>query len=116
MSDTHTPAQDFAATVSQLETLVERLESGELSLEDALTAFEQGVRLTRDAQTRLDSAELKVRALSEGSDGRLTVAPFAGTSNSPQEGAEESPGESPGESTGESTGESPDDSEETPPW
>ena len=51
MSDT-TPPQDFAATVAQLETIVERLESGELSLEDALTAFEQGVRLTRDAQQR----------------------------------------------------------------
>ena len=73
MSDT-TPPQDFAATVAQLETIVERLESGELSLEDALTAFEQGVRLTRDAQQRLDSAELKVRALSEDTDGKLAVA------------------------------------------
>jgi len=60
MSDTTSPPQDFAATVEQLETIVERLESGELSLEDALTAFEQGVRLTRDAQQRLDSAELSL--------------------------------------------------------
>ena len=91
MSDT-TPPQDFAATVAQLETIVERLESGELSLEDALTAFEQGVRLTRDAQQRLDSAELKVRALSEDPDGKLAVAPFA---VAPDAG---------------------NDSEETPPW
>ena len=91
MSDT-TPPQDFAATVAQLETIVERLESGELSLEDALTAFEQGVRLTRDAQQRLDSAELKVRALREDTDGKLAVAPFAGA---PDAG---------------------NDSEETPPW
>ena len=91
MSDT-TPPQDFAATVAQLETIVERLESGELSLEDALTAFEQGVRLTRDAQQRRDSAELKVRALSEDTDGKLAVAPFAGA---PDAG---------------------NDSEETPPW
>ncbi|MFI8750492.1 exodeoxyribonuclease VII small subunit [Vreelandella lionensis] len=91
MSDT-TPPQDFAATVAQLETIVERLESGELSLEDALTAFEQGVRLTRDAQQRLDRAELKVRALSEDPDGKLEVAPFAGA---PDAG---------------------NDSEETPPW
>lgn len=96
MSDTTSSPQDFAATVEQLETIVERLESGELSLEDALTAFEQGVRLTRDAQQRLDSAELKVRALSEDSDGRLNVAPFHATDD-PKDVAE-------------------DDSKETPPW
>lgn len=98
MSDT-TPPQDFAATVAQLETIVERLESGELSLEDALTAFEQGVRLTRDAQQRLDTAELKVRALSEDTDGKLEVAPFV---TAPDASA---PGKDPS-----------NDSEETPPW
>lgn len=96
MSDTTSPPQDFAATVEQLETIVERLESGELSLEDALTAFEQGVRLTRDAQQRLDSAELKVRALSEDSEGRLNVTPFVGP-DAPKDAAE-------------------DESKETPPW
>ncbi|KPQ26012.1 MAG: exodeoxyribonuclease VII, small subunit [Halomonas sp. HL-48] len=96
MSDTTSAPQDFAATVEQLETIVERLESGELSLEDALTAFEQGVRLTRDAQQRLDSAELKVRALSEDNDGRLNVAPFAGPDAS--------------------TDDADDSNKETPPW
>ncbi|MBE0465240.1 MAG: exodeoxyribonuclease VII small subunit [Halomonadaceae bacterium] len=95
MSDTTPSQQDFAATVEQLETIVERLESGELSLEDALGAFEQGVRLTRDAQQRLDTAELKVRALSEDSEGRLNVTPFAGA-ESPQDDTEEG--------------------KETPPW
>lgn len=94
MSETTSSPQDFAATVEQLETIVERLESGELSLEDALTAFEQGVRLTRDAQQRLDSAELKVRALSEDSDGRLNVAPFA-DSDDLKDDAEEKSKESP---------------------
>lgn len=102
MSDNTPPAQDFAATVSQLETLVERLESGELSLEDALTAFEQGVRLTRDAQTRLDSAELKVRALSEDSDGRLTVTAFSDAPSTAQETS--------------TAQENSDDSQEAPPW
>lgn len=95
MSDTTPSPQDFAATVDQLETIVERLESGELSLEDALGAFEQGVRLTRDAQQRLDTAELKVRALSEDSEGRLNVTPFADI-------------ESPKDDT--------DEGKETPPW
>jgi exodeoxyribonuclease VII small subunit len=67
---------DFAATLEQLERLVERLESGELSLEGSLSAFEHGVRLTRDAQCRLDAAELKVRSLTEGSEGSLDLAPF----------------------------------------
>ncbi|GHC29439.1 exodeoxyribonuclease VII small subunit [Aidingimonas halophila] len=63
--------QDFASTLERLETLVNRLESGELSLEESLSAFEQGVRLTRDAQRRLDEAELKVRTLVEQPDGSL---------------------------------------------
>ncbi len=67
---------DFAATLEQLERLVERLESGELSLEGSLSAFEQGVRLTRDAQRRLDAAELQVRSLTEGSEGSLDLALF----------------------------------------
>jgi exodeoxyribonuclease VII small subunit len=67
---------DFAATVERLEQLVERLESGELSLEGSLAAFEQGVRLTRDAQRRLDEAELRVRTLIERPDGNTDFAPF----------------------------------------
>nr|WP_298250098.1 exodeoxyribonuclease VII small subunit [uncultured Halomonas sp.] len=68
---------DFAATVERLEGLVARLESGELSLEDSLAAFEEGVRLTRDAQQRLDEAELKVRTLTEGAQGGMALEPFA---------------------------------------
>ncbi len=98
MSDTSNQSQrDFATTVEQLEALVERLESGELTLEDALSAFEQGVRLTRDAQQRLDNAELKVRALSESPDGGLEVASFSAG------GAEQA-------------SESNDAAQETPPW
>ncbi|MDR9438697.1 MAG: exodeoxyribonuclease VII small subunit [Halomonas sp.] len=67
---------DFAATVEQLEQLVERLESGELSLEGSLAAFEKGVRLTRDAQRRLDEAELRVRTLTEGEAGGVDLQPF----------------------------------------
>ena len=69
-------AKDFAATLDQLETLVAQLESGELTLEASLTAFERGIRLTRDAQHRLDSAELKVQALLEQSDGSLQAVRF----------------------------------------
>ncbi|MGM0701765.1 MAG: exodeoxyribonuclease VII small subunit [Pseudomonadota bacterium] len=68
---------DFAATVARLERLVEQLEGGDLSLEGALSAFEEGVRLTRDAQRRLDEAELRVRTLTERGDGSVDLQPFA---------------------------------------
>ncbi len=70
------PEVDFAATVEQLERLVERLESGELSLEGSLAAFEQGLRLTREAQRRLDAAELRVRTLVESPDGNIELSAF----------------------------------------
>ena len=70
-------ATDFATTVEHLERLVERLESGELSLEASLSAFEEGIRLTRDAQRRLDEAELRVRTLTEGAEGGMRLAPFS---------------------------------------
>jgi exodeoxyribonuclease VII small subunit len=68
-------AVDFEKSLADLQTLVERLESGELSLEDSLTAFEQGIRLTRDCQAALSQAEQKVQILLER-DGELDEAPF----------------------------------------
>lgn len=56
-------APDFEQSLSELQTLVERLESGELSLEDSLATFEQGIRLTRDCQGALSQAEQKVQIL-----------------------------------------------------
>ncbi|MDN6297984.1 MAG: exodeoxyribonuclease VII small subunit [Halomonas sp.] len=103
MSDTQTSAQDFATTVEQLELLVERLETGALSLEDSLAAFEQGVGLARQAQARLDDAELKVRALGENGAGGLEVTPFA-----PPADAREPVRDAPRGSDS--------SSEETPPW
>ncbi|TRX73108.1 exodeoxyribonuclease VII small subunit [Pseudomonas mangiferae] len=68
-------ALDFEQSLADLQQLVERLESGELSLEDSLTAFEQGVRLTRECQAALTQAEQKVQILLER-DGELQEAPF----------------------------------------
>ncbi|MCQ4348339.1 exodeoxyribonuclease VII small subunit [Pseudomonas stutzeri] len=66
-------APDFEQSLGELQTLVERLESGELSLEESLAAFEQGIRLTRECQGALGQAEQKVQILL-GEDGR--TAPF----------------------------------------
>lgn len=69
------PAVDFEQSLGALQTLVERLESGDLSLEESLNAFEQGVALTRECQQALTQAEQKVSQLLE-QDGQLTTAPF----------------------------------------
>ena len=58
-------AVKFEAALEELEQLVERMETGELSLEESLKAFERGVVLTRDCQKALKDAELRVQALTE---------------------------------------------------
>jgi len=61
-------ATDLESSLESLEALVERMESGELSLEESLKAFEEGVRLTRQCQQSLQQAEQKVRVLMEQSE------------------------------------------------
>lgn len=61
--------------LTTLESLVERMESGELSLEESLKAFEEGVRLTRECQQALKQAEQKVSILLEQSQD-ADPAPF----------------------------------------
>ena len=72
-------AVDFEQSLGSLQALVERLESGDLSLEESLAAFEQGVALTRDCQPALSQAEQKVQQLMEN-NGELRTEPFDGAS------------------------------------
>jgi exodeoxyribonuclease VII small subunit len=58
----------FEAALAQLESLVSRLESGDLPLDEALRTFEQGVRLTRDCQSALAAAQQKVQQLLQRGD------------------------------------------------
>ncbi|HEX4025354.1 MAG TPA: exodeoxyribonuclease VII small subunit [Steroidobacteraceae bacterium] len=58
-----TAAPAFEQTLAELEALVAQLESGDLPLDEALRTFEQGVRLTRDCQAALSSAQQKVQLL-----------------------------------------------------
>jgi exodeoxyribonuclease VII small subunit len=69
-------AVDFEKSLAELEQQVHLLESGELSLEDALKAFEAGIRLTRDCQQALTEAEQKVQLLLEKSDGSVALHDF----------------------------------------
>jgi exodeoxyribonuclease VII small subunit len=54
---------NFETALEELETLVERMEEGESSLEDSLKDFERGIELTRSCQTALAEAEQKVEIL-----------------------------------------------------
>jgi exodeoxyribonuclease VII small subunit len=67
---------DFEKSLDELEKLVNDLERGELSLEQSLTAFERGVKLTRECQQALKTAEQRVDQLVENSDGTLETRPF----------------------------------------
>ncbi len=65
----------FEASLGELEQLVERLEGGELSLEDALKDFERGIVLTRQCQQALRGAELRVQQLLQR-NGQETLEDF----------------------------------------
>jgi exodeoxyribonuclease VII small subunit len=69
-------APDFEQALAELESLVERLESGDLPLDEALQTFERGVALTRHCQTALRAAQQKVEILLKRS-GEAGVEPFA---------------------------------------
>lgn len=56
---------DFEKSMDQLEAIVTRMESGELSLDESLKLFEQGVELTRHCQSALQEAEEKITTLTQ---------------------------------------------------
>ncbi|MCL1633151.1 exodeoxyribonuclease VII small subunit [Luteimonas sp. SX5] len=62
------PVADFESSLDALEQLVERMEHGEMSLEESLAAYERGVGLYRRCQQALEQAELRVRLLSDPAD------------------------------------------------
>ena len=67
---------EFEAALKKLESIVEKLEGGDLSLEDALKQYEEGVRMADVCSKRLTEAEKKVEVLMKTSSGKLKTAPF----------------------------------------
>ena len=65
----------FETSLEKLEKLVEQMEDGDLTLEDSLKTFEEGIRLTRDCQQALAAAEQKVKLLIE-ENGQVTASDF----------------------------------------
>lgn len=66
MSTAADPVARFEDAMKELETIVQKLERGELKLEESLTLFERGMALSQECRTALDTAELKIRTLVPG--------------------------------------------------
>jgi exodeoxyribonuclease VII small subunit len=69
-------SKKFEAALEELEQVVERLESGDLSLEDSLAAFEKGVGLVKFCNEKLTEVEKKVELLVKDKEGKLQLKPF----------------------------------------
>ncbi|HYB62156.1 MAG TPA: exodeoxyribonuclease VII small subunit [Methylomirabilota bacterium] len=67
---------EFEHSLARLEEIVRRLENANLSLDDAMKLFEEGVALSRDCQKQLEQAEGKVEILLKKAGGELTAQPF----------------------------------------
>jgi exodeoxyribonuclease VII small subunit len=78
-----TAASDFERSLAELEAIVEKLEQGDLSLDESLRHFERGVQLTRVCQSALKQAEQKVEILlrKSGAPEQFEAAPFDAEDN-----------------------------------
>jgi exodeoxyribonuclease VII small subunit len=71
MTDT---IQDFETAIAELETIVSKLEQGDLALEQSLALFERGVQLSRFCHARLEDAERRIEILTERGEVRPAPA------------------------------------------
>ena len=80
-NETAVPAEshkkgDFEKSLARLEEVVKRLESVDLSLDEAMRLFEEGVKLSRECQKQLEDAEGRVEILLKKADGKIVAEPF----------------------------------------
>ncbi len=83
--------KSFEKALAELESIVEKMEAGESSLDESLALFEKGVQLARFLREELGKAEKKVEILLKNSEGQVTSEPFdlpeeENTDKKPQEG------------------------------
>ena len=74
-----TSIKDFEAAIAELESIVKKLEEGDLPLEESLAFYERGVHLSRFCHARLEEAERRIEILNER--GELKPAPASLTSS-----------------------------------
>ena len=79
-----TSIQDFEAAIAELESIVKKLEDGDLPLEQSLGLYERGVQLSRFCHARLEEAERRIEILNER--GELKPAPTAFSDDAPAPG------------------------------
>lgn len=79
MSQPNPEAPRFDEGLEHLEALVQKLEGGALSLEEALATFEAGVKLSQALQARLGEAQRRVEVLKAGLGGEYRAEPLEGT-------------------------------------
>jgi len=70
------PKGDFEKSLKRLEEVVKRMESPDLSLDDAMKLLEEGMQLSQDCQKQLEAAEGRVEILMKKADGKLQPQPF----------------------------------------
>jgi exodeoxyribonuclease VII small subunit len=76
--------KDFEAAIAELESIVKKLEEGDLPLEQSLALYERGVQLSRFCHQKLEEAERRIEILGERGD--LRPAPASLASDEPQRG------------------------------
>jgi exodeoxyribonuclease VII small subunit len=77
-----TSIKDFEAAIAELESIVKKLEEGELPLEQSLELYERGMKLSRFCHSRLEEAERRIEVLNER--GELKSAPASLGSDAPE--------------------------------
>jgi exodeoxyribonuclease VII small subunit len=83
----------FEKALDKLEKIVEELEDGDLTLDDTLKKFEEGVKLSRLCEKKLTAARKKVSILTRDEDGNLKEAPFTEDDETEPEGEDRVDGE-----------------------
>jgi exodeoxyribonuclease VII small subunit len=73
--------QTFESAMRRLESIVHELESGALSLDDALKKFQEGVKLSRFCSSKLDETEKRVSMLLKDEEGKVHAEPFSPEKN-----------------------------------
>jgi len=71
--------RSFEEALSSLENIVNKMDAGELSLDESLACFEEAIKLVKYCNAELDNAEQKVRILTKSCDGSISDKPFLNT-------------------------------------
>ena len=85
--------EKFEDALDKLEKIVSKLEDGEIPLEESLKLFEEGMRVSRLCNQKLEEAEKKVEILMKGKDGMMKAQPFAPSKGSGKAPSDESDSE-----------------------